>query len=356
MRPSWWAFILLGVLTGSVTYQLSNPSALPDRLPIVSDESGAQPSDQKSDGPLIGKDQARLPESDSSSAVLQPDRLPVAQDQASLEDAPGTGANTSSNDTARLQEGDPSPAISKPDQSPVAQEQASLEDAAGPDANAANSNIKQNLSYLAYYAYSELPPETKPADTVLNSLKSIPPGTPVEEIRRVADVLGLDFTFMKTVAKIESGFNPKQRTGSYIGLFQLSKNEFEKYGSGDLRESRDNTVAAALKIMTEAILFEMFTHRKPSLNDLYLIHQQGVDGAAEHVSHPNRLAWQSMCATDEGKEKGEKWCKRAIWGNTLPAIKRVWKTVNNVTSDAFVGMWQQRVSHFYSKYSDAAAN
>ena len=108
--------------------------------------------------------------------------------------------------------------------------------------------------------------------------------------------------------------------------------------------------------MTEGILFETFTHRKPTLNDLYLIHQQGVDGATEHVSHPNRLAWRSMCATDEGKEKGEKWCKRAIWGNTLPAIKKAWKNVNTVTSAAFVGMWQQRVSEFYSRYSAAAAN
>jgi hypothetical protein len=172
----------------------------------------------------------------------------------------------------------------------------------------------------------------------------------------VADILGLDVTFMKAVAKIESNFNPKQRTGSYIGLFQLSKNEFEKYGSGDLRDARDNSVAAALKIMTEAMLFETFTHKKPTLNDLYLIHQQGVEGASQHVSHPNRLAWRSMCATDEGKEKGEKWCKRAIWGNTLPAIKRVWKNVNNVTSYAFVGMWQQRVTEFYSRYSAAAAN
>ncbi len=218
------------------------------------------------------------------------------------------------------------------------------------------NDTKQNLSYLAYYAYSEVPPETKPADTVLNSLQDIPPGTPVDEIKRVSGVLGLDFTFMKTVAKIESGFNPKRRTGSYIGLFQISKKEFEKYGAGDILVPRDNTVAAALKLMTEAILFEMFTHRKPTLNDLYLIHQQGVDGAAEHVRHPHRLAWRSMCATDEGKEKGEKWCKRAIWGNTLPAVKRIWKNVNNVTSGAFVAMWQQRVSDFYAGYSEVAAN
>ncbi len=201
-----------------------------------------------------------------------------------------------------------------------------------------------------------MPPETKPAVTVLKSLQDIPPGTPVDEIKRVSGVLGLDFTFMKTVAKIESGFNPKRRTGSYIGLFQISKKEFEKYGAGDILVPRDNTVAAALKLMTEAILFEMFTHRKPTLNDLYLIHQQGVDGAAEHVRHPHRLAWRSMCATDEGKEKGEKWCKRAIWGNTLPAVKRIWKDVNNVTSGAFVAMWQQRVSDFYAGYSEVAAN
>ncbi len=225
-----------------------------------------------------------------------------------------------------------------------------------PLAHKDEGHTKQNLSYLAYYAYSEVPPETKPADIVLNSLQDIPPGTPVDEIARVSSVLGFDFTFMKTVAKIESGFNPKRRTGSYIGLFQLSKKEFEKYGAGNILVPRDNTVAAALKLMTEAIVFEMITHRKPTLNDLYLIHQQGVEGAAEHLRYPDRLAWQSMCATDEGKEKGETWCKRAIWGNTLPAVKRIWKNVNNVTSGEFVAMWQQRVSDFYAQYSEVAAN
>jgi hypothetical protein len=201
-----------------------------------------------------------------------------------------------------------------------------------------------------------VPPETKPADTVLKSLEGTSRGTPVEEIKRVANIFGLDFNFMRAVAKIESDFDPKQRTGSYIGLYQLSNAQFEKYGFADIRDARDNAVAAAYKFMTEAILFEISTHRKATLADLYLIHQQGVQGAAEHVSHPERLAWKSMCATDEGREKGERWCKRAIWGNTLPAIKHVWKTVDNVSSGAFVGMWQQRVSQFYSRYSEATAN
>ena len=212
----------------------------------------------------------------------------------------------------------------------------------------------QDFRYLIYYVWSEIPPAEKPAETVLKSLKDIPAGTPVEEIKRASEAFGLDFNFMKAVAKIESGFDPKQRTGSYVGLFQLSKYEFNKFGSGQILESRDNAVAAAYKVITEGILFEWVTHRKPTLSDLYLIHQQGWEGAAEHISQPDRIAWKSMCATGEGREKGEKWCKRAIWRNTLPKVKDTWKSVDNLPSGAFVGMWRERVAEFMSKYMATA--
>jgi len=212
----------------------------------------------------------------------------------------------------------------------------------------------QDFRYLICYVWSELPPAEKPAAIVLRSLKDIPVGTPVEEIKRASDAFGLDFTFMKAVAKIESGFDPKQRTGSYIGLFQLSKYEFSKFGSGDILNPRDNAVAAAYKLITEGILFQWVTGRKPDLNDLYLIHQQGWEGAAEHLSQPDRIAWKSMCATSEGREKGEKWCRRAIWGNTLPSVKEAWKSVEKLTSEAFVGMWRERVAHFQAKYMGTA--
>ena len=216
-----------------------------------------------------------------------------------------------------------------------------------------DTSSMKSLSYLADSVYSETLPDRKPTDVVLDALKDVPVGTPIEEIRRASDAFGLDFNFMKTVAKIESDFDPKQRTGSYVGLFQLSNYEFARYGSGDILDARDNAIAAAYKFKTAAILFELETHKKATLGDLYLIHQQGTRGAEEHVSHPDRLAWKSMCATDEGKEKGESWCKRAIWGNTLPEIKRIWKSVDNLTSGAFVQMWQQRIEQFYTRYSEA---
>ena len=218
-------------------------------------------------------------------------------------------------------------------------------------------NAMQNpFLYLADYAYSEVPPDKKPSDIALDALKDIPIGTPVEEIKRVSEVFGLDFNFMRAVAKIESGFDPKQRTGSYIGLFQLSKYEFATYGSGDIMNARDNAVAAAYKFATAALLFELSTHKKATYSDLYLIHQQGTRGAEEHVNHPDRIAWKSMCATDEGKQKGEQWCKRAIWENTLPEIKHAWKSVENLTSGVFVKMWEERIDRFYSRYSEAKTN
>jgi len=254
---------------------------------------------------------------------------------------------------------DPSQTLS-PDLPPV-QESVDLghHDVAQPVPTTRNASnpapVTQDFRYLIYYVWSELPPAEKPADIVLRSLKDTPVGTPVEEIKRASDAFGLDFNFMKAVAKIESGFDPNQRTGSYIGLFQLSEYEFGKFGFGQIRSPRDNAVAAAYKVITEGILFEWVTHRKPDLSDLYLIHQQGWEGAAEHISQPDRIAWKSMCATSEGREKGERWCKRAIWRNTLPAIKQAWKSVDKLTSEAFVGMWRTRVAEFYSKYMAAAA-
>jgi hypothetical protein len=234
-------------------------------------------------------------------------------------------------------------------QARLEQEDVSLSDHAD---DAASPEMRS--SYLGLDPDAASPQDKKPADIVLDSLRDIPIGTPVEEIKRAADTIGLDAGFMEAVAKIESDFHPKQRTGSYIGLFQLSRSEFKKYASGNITNPRDNAVAAAYKLVTEAVLFEQYTHRQPTLSELYLIHQQGSRGAAEHVNHPERIAWKSVCATDEGRQKGERWCKRAIWGNTLPADKHVWGSVDKLTSAAFLNMWRQRVDQLNSRYSQTA--
>jgi soluble lytic murein transglycosylase-like protein len=110
----------------------------------------------------------------------------------------------------------------------------------------ARSNGPQGRTAVSeYYVHSEIPPPEKPAKIALAALRDVPLGKPVQEIERAAKAFGVDFNFMKAVAKIESDFNPRERTGSYIGLFQLSKSEFSEYGSGDILNSRDNAMGAA---------------------------------------------------------------------------------------------------------------
>jgi hypothetical protein len=135
--------------------------------------------------------------------------------------------------------------------------------------------------------------------------------------------------------------------------FSSTNVSLQNTGSGEITSPRDNAIAAAYKFATEAALFESDTGKKPTFSDLYLIHQQGWRGAAEYVSQPERIAWKSMCATEEGREKGEKWCKRAIWLNTLPIIKRIWQSVEKLTSAAFIEMWRQRVDSLYALYANA---
>ena len=207
---------------------------------------------------------------------------------------------------------------------------------------------EDRFSVMGDWAYSETPPPYNPADLIADALKDTPRGSPHDEIRLVAINLGLDVGLMNAIARIESDFNPHERTGSYIGLFQLSRHEFNRYGpsGGDILDARDNAIAAMMKIEFEEALFKQDTRIIPDDADLYLIHQQGLQGAAEHLEDPDRLAWRSMCATEEGREKGERWCKKAIWGNTLPFIKRIVGSVESFTSGAFVQMWASRVATF----------
>jgi hypothetical protein len=215
-----------------------------------------------------------------------------------------------------------------------------------PEPDQTGISPEDKFSILAAYAYSETEPPTKPADVIREEFKSLDEGNPHQEIKLVSAALGLDTGLMNTFAQIESDFDPRERTGSYVGLYQLSRSEFNRYGptGGNILDARDNTIAAAIKIEYEEALFKLSTRHVPSNADLYLIHQQGIQGAAQHLAEPERPAWKSMCATDEGKEKGTGWCKKAIWGNTLPAFKHMFKSVENFTSGSFVQMWKSRVS------------
>jgi hypothetical protein len=170
------------------------------------------------------------------------------------------------------------------------------------------------------------------------------------EIEQAAMLFDVDVGLMKAFAKIESDYNPRAKTGSYKCLFQLSDSEFTKYWQGDIYDIRDCSIAAARKFATEAAEFEKDVGRKATAAELYCIHQQGYHGCAFHYAAPHQLAWKNMYLTSEGQEKGEKWARKAIWGNVPSDLKNKIKGgVEALTSGQFIALWTERVTRFMAR-------
>jgi hypothetical protein len=170
------------------------------------------------------------------------------------------------------------------------------------------------------------------------------------EIEQAAALFDVDIGMMKAFAKIESGYNPRAKTGRYKCLFQLSDWEFAKYWQGDIYDIRDCSIAAARKFATEAAEFEKDVGRKATAAELYCIHQQGYHGCAFHYAAPHQLAWKNMYLTSEGQEKGEKWARKAIWGNVPSDLKNKLKGgVEALTSGQFIALWTERVNRFMAR-------
>ncbi len=163
-------------------------------------------------------------------------------------------------------------------------------------------------------------------------------------------LFNVDVRMMKAFARIESGYNPRAKTGSYKCLFQLSDWEFAKYWHGDIYDIRDCSIAAARKFATEAAEFEKDVGRKATAAELYCIHQQGYQGCAFHYDAPQQLAWKNMYLTGEGQEKGQAWARKAIWGNVPSDLKNKIKGgLEALTSGQFIALWTERVNRFMAR-------
>lgn len=144
------------------------------------------------------------------------------------------------------------------------------------------------------------------------------------------------------LVQIESGGNSNARTGSYYGLTQLSQSEFSKYNripGANILDPEANLAAGFAKVKAEGDQFAEKTGHQPTDFDRYMIHQQGMAGYESHLAKPDAPAWQNMLSTGEGRQKGERWAKAAIWGNIPDQYKRQFGGVDNVTSADFLKMW-----------------
>jgi hypothetical protein len=68
------------------------------------------------------------------------------------------------------------------------------------------------------------------------------------------------------------------------------------------------------------------------------------------LKQKNASARQTAAMTTKTDRPGVFWLKLAANGGDQ---RHVWKSVENLTSGAFVKMWQDRVDRFYTRYSEA---
>jgi hypothetical protein len=174
-------------------------------------------------------------------------------------------------------------------------------------------------------------------------------------IQRASERYSMPLSTLRAFAAIESGGNPRARAGSYCGVYQLSHSEFRKYGGrGSIFDPKANTDVAARKLRSESDAFAQQYGRAPTATELYMIHQQGVGGAAMHMANPDMPAWLNMYLTDEGGRKGPRWARLAIWGN-VPADQRAQfpEGVASITSRQFMDMWAMKMARFGGSAQDA---
>jgi hypothetical protein len=174
-----------------------------------------------------------------------------------------------------------------------------------------------------------------------------------DTIEKASNVHGFPPAILRAFAAIESGGNPRARTGSYFGVYQLSRSEFRKYGGhGNIFDLGENTQVAARKLRAEADAFSRQYGRGPTATELYMLHQQGIAGAARHMANPDAPAWQNMYLTPEGQKKGPAWARLAIWGN-IPQDQRAQfpDGVDSVTSRQFMDLWDRKLARFGANQS-----
>jgi len=174
-----------------------------------------------------------------------------------------------------------------------------------------------------------------------------------DAIAKVAKEEGVEanIPFLRRTAWIESSgrADADRYTGhSYKGLYQHDIREW-KSSDGDIYNAEDSTRAFVRRWKQQNQDFARDYGRFPDEGDQYLMHNQGTGGYRNHLNNPNRLAWQNMYNTFEGRQKGVGWAKAAIWQNLPSDIygdeSQRRAAANRMSSAEFVDMWKTKVGH-----------
>jgi hypothetical protein len=169
--------------------------------------------------------------------------------------------------------------------------------------------------YLAYGAETYRPhaPKVQLAALPREMTRDLPARGGAEVTSAIDDAsqrYGLDPGTMRAIASIESDNKPesnRRATTQYKGLFQIGKDEWRRYGEGDIYNPRDNAMAAARMIADHKAWFRERYGRNPSDAELYMMHQQGRGffsrGAMTNIQgnrYPGMRGSQSRASFQQG--------------------------------------------------------
>ena len=113
-------------------------------------------------------------------------------------------------------------------------------------------------------------------------------------IEKAANDTGVDPVLLKSIAQIESQFNPNaiSSTGA-TGLFQFTRGTARDYGLVNRKDPVANAYAAA-KLLKDNARSLGLTPTVDNANLLYMAHQQGVKGVRAMIANPNAKAESSL--------------------------------------------------------------
>ena len=194
-----------------------------------------------------------------------------------------------------------------------------------------------------HYAYSGVTPAGKPADAVLQALKDIPEGTPAEEVRRAARISGPTSCSWKRWSRSDQF---RSQAAHRLLCRPVSAQQLRIRSIRFRRHHRRARQRHCRCLQIRGGRDPVRAGDAPEgdaglpLSDPSAGHSRRC--RARRPSGTCRPAKGSMCATEEGRKKGERWCKRAIWQITLPDVKRTADGGTLFTSAAFVAMWAIR--------------
>lgn len=136
--------------------------------------------------------------------------------------------------------------------------------------------------------------------------------------------------------EIGKGFSSDSNTG-------INSRTLHRGDGGNIFDPQANAIAAVRSLQDKSKRFSREFGREPSATELYLMHQQGEGGLRAHSRSPDAPAWQNMHSTGEGRRKGPRWAKLAIWGNVPTDMRKLFGSVENITSRQFIAVWTAKM-------------